>query len=704
MKRLVRDFKTIGLLLVLLTAIPGWGETAGLDEVREAVALWDRVFVELPALELYLQEGKPLQASDLEALRPVLASVGREESSNPFLPLASGTLSVLNGGPFEAAAAEASAKAGDRVAVRWLLYRAYLRLGEWKAADHELRRIRAIQDRAGLDRIAYIGWDLVRLAEDHAVRGDRQGAEEALSLAEEFSPDDPRVLFARARIFLPRGSPGALRSLMKGWWISLTSPLYGPSRWTNILASLLLAIPLGLLFVGLLLILRVTPLFKHDLAEWTRRKYAPATETLLPIMLYLLPIIFGLGLLPAVLLCLLPLGIYMTGRERLLLGALVLSLLLLPAGYQLLANMLTSTSSPRFQALLQVEDGNRAGRTEAELRRWAEEARQDLLPRFYLGRLQRSRGKFIQAEESYSQAQDLAPLEAAIWNNRGNLAYLAGDLPEAQSAYQKAIGLNPDLPHAHFNLSQILTESLFLEEAQQEYAQAIRKMPSLGRRLQRAEAEERKMVAMDAPLPVKKMWRRVLFLDSPSPEMAEFLWGGRFLGVPLAMLPWVAGGYLVAFGVCFYLRKQRRFARGCQECGKAFCPRCQRVLGEVRLCTRCAIIERTRTGAVPRGIKNIPAEAPHREPRWLGPTLALIPGMEGMYRGRTLWGFFLLATTCVVVSSLLGQVLTPATYLAGNPMPYTIAASLVMLFCLYLLAAATYTGRRGGRPGNVQWR
>jgi hypothetical protein len=228
-------------------------------------------------------------------------------------------------------------------------------------------------------------------------------------------------------------------------------------------------------------------------------------------------------------------------------------------------------------------------------------------------------------------------------------------------------------------------------------------MPGLGYRLRRAEAGERKMVAVDAPLPVKQVWRQILSLDKPSPEIAESLWGRMFLGVPLTSVPWVVGGYLVTFGAGFWLRRQRRFARACQECGKAFCPRCQRVLGEVRLCTRCAIIERARAGGVPRGVKNIPAEAPHREPRWLGPALALIPGMEGMYRGRTLWGFLLLAATCVVVSPLLAGVLTPVTYLTGSPMPYTIPASFMILFCLYLLASATYTGNRRRRPGNVRW-
>ena len=138
----MKHFKKIGLLLLLLVVIPGWGETAGLDDVREAVALWDRVFVRLPALEEYIQGGQPLEGSNLEVVGAALKSVSREEVSNPFLPLARGVLTALNQGPFEAAAAEASAKAGDRVAVRWLLYRTYLRLGEWEAADHEPRHDR----------------------------------------------------------------------------------------------------------------------------------------------------------------------------------------------------------------------------------------------------------------------------------------------------------------------------------------------------------------------------------------------------------------------------------------------------------------------------------------------------------------------------------------------------------------------------------
>jgi len=702
--RVLRDFRTIGLLLLLIVAIPPLGETAGFSEVREAVALWQRVFGRVPALEQYIRGGKPPDASSIALLAASLQEVDRQEAANPFLPLARGALSTLTKGEgISSALAEASHRAGDRVAVRWLLHGAFLRLGDEQAADRELRQIRGIRDRLGLDRIAYLGGYLAHSAGTLAARDDVPGAERALALAEEFDPALPEVFFARARILLGRGHPGGLLALMQGWWLSLTSPLYGPSHWANVLASLLLAIPVALLLVGLLLVLRVTPLFQHDVAEWGRRRFSPATQVLLLMMVYLLPVILGFGLLPAVMLTLVPLGIYLKGRERALWIALVLSLLLLPGGYRLLASLITGTTSPQFIALSRVEEGASEAATESTLLRWAAEAPHDPLPRFYLGRMHRLRGEFARGIERYSQIKGGGALQAASWTNRGNLAFLAGDLAQAQAAYENAITLSPDLAYPHFNLSQLFTERLLLEQAEQEYTRAVHTLPSLQSRIRRAGADGKKRVIVDAPLPVTDLWRRILVLDAPSPEMVEMLWGGRFLRVPLSQVPWAVGGYLVTFVGIVWLRKRRRFARACQECGRVFCPRCQRLLGEVRLCTRCAIIQRAREGEMPRTIKSLPLEETKGPSRLLEVGLALIPGVEGLYRGRTLKGFLLLTGTVLAVSPLLGQLLAPATYLPGVSLPYQGSLSILLLLCVYLFSAFTYSHRRS-RWGGGPWR
>lgn len=703
--RLMRNFKQVGLLVVLLVAIPARGETAGFAEMRDAVGLWHRVFGRVPALEQFIRGGKAPDASSFGTLEATLNALSGQEASNPFHPLAKGALFTLTKrGDVRKEASKASELAGDRVAVRWLLYQTFLRLEEKKAADREIRRIRTTRDRLGLDRIAYLGGHLAHSAEALAARHDTRAAEEALKLAIDFDSVAPSVSFAQARILLRQGSPRGFLALMKGWWVSFTSPFHGLNRWVNVLASLLIVIPFSVVLVGLVLLLRVTPLFRHDLAEWRRRRLSPATEVFLPFAVYLLPLIFGFGLLPAVLLSLLPLGIYLKGRERLLWGIVVLSLLLLPGGYRLLATVMTSTTTPRYVALLRFEEGDRSRGTETTLLRWAEEAPHDPLPRLYLGRIHRARGQLKQGIEMYSRVKGGAAHEAVAWTNRGNLAFLRGELAEAQTAYKKAIALSPELPYPRFNLSQLLTDRLLFEEAQQEYAQAIHEMPSLESRMRQVTADGRKRVLIDAPLPVTDVWRQILLFDSASPSMAENLWAGRFLGVPLATLPWMVGGYIFAFVGVLWLRKRRRFARACQQCGRAFCSRCQRLLGEVRFCTRCAILERARMGEAPPSIKNLSTEEIHREPRWIGMALALVPGTKGLYGGKTLRGFLILAVALLIVSSVFGEFLAPGMYLPGASLPYHLPAGIVLLFCLYLLSTLIHTESRPRRRKERRWR
>ncbi|MFQ5960162.1 MAG: hypothetical protein ACE5MG_02115 [Candidatus Methylomirabilales bacterium] len=697
-------FRRIGLLLLLCVAIPGRAETAGFHEVRDAVDQWHRVFGELPALEQFVRDGRRPRHQYIPALEETVEVLSQQEAANPFLPLARGALfTITKRGSVQAEAGKASHLAGDRVAVRWLLHTAFLGLGEAEAADHELRQIREIRDRLGLDRIAYLGLHLAHSAEALAARGKHEEAEKALAVAAEFDPDTPAVFFARARILLDRGSPQGVLPLVKGWWISLTSPFYGLGLWANILASILFAVPMILLLVGLVLLVRVTPLFGHDLAEWRRKRLSPGTQASLPLPVYVLPLILGFGLFPSVLLCLLPLGIYLKARERLLWGGLILSLVLLPTGYHLLARMITTTTSPRYVALVGIEEGNRSRDTEATLLQWVEATPRNPTPWFYLGRVHRLRGELDQGVAAYSRIQTGGVQEAAAWTNRGNLAFLAGDLPHAQTAYQKAVAFSPNLSYARFNLSQLLTERLLLEEAQQEYVRAIRENPALEGRMKQAVADGRKRVMVDAPLAVTVLWPQMFLLDSPSRKMAEVLWGGRFLGISLANLPWAAGAYLMAFGGIFWVRGRRRFARACEECGKVFCPRCQRLLGEIRLCTRCAIIEKVRGGEMPRSIKAIPGDETRQEPKWVGWALRLIPGIEGLYRGRILWGFLLLTATLFAVSPILGAFLAPATYLPGASLPYQVSVSFLLLVCLYLVSAMTDSGSRKPAKG-ARWR
>jgi hypothetical protein len=105
---------------------------------------------------------------------------------------------------------------------------------------------------------------------------------------------------------------------------------------------------------------------------------------------------------------------------------------------------------------------------------------------------------------------------------------------------------------------------------------------------------------------------------------------------------------------------------------------------------------------MPRTIKTLPLEEVKQPSRLLEVGLALIPGVEGIYRGRTLKGFVLLTTTVLAVSPLLGQLLAPATYLPGTSLPYHGSLSVLLLLSVYLFSAFTYN--RGRSRWSASWR
>lgn len=107
---------------------------------------------------------------------------------------------------------------------------------------------------------------------------------------------------------------------------------------------------------------------------------------------------------------------------------------------------------------------------------------------------------------------------------------------------------------------------------------------------------------------------------------------------------------------------------------------------------------------MPRSIRTILGEETRGEPKWVGWALRLVPGIEGLYRGRILWGFLLLTASLFAVSPILGAFLAPVTYLPGASLPYQASASVLLLVCLYLVSAMIDSGSHRNRAKGARWR
>ncbi len=64
--------------------------------------------------------------------------------------------------------------------------------------------------------------------------------------------------------------------------------------------------------------------------------------------------------------------------------------------------------------------------------------------------------KLQQVQDDYTRAADLAPLDAPIWYNKGNIHFEQGDYTSAIAAYTRAIELKPDMGEAFYNRGYVL--------------------------------------------------------------------------------------------------------------------------------------------------------------------------------------------------------------------------------------------------------
>jgi Tfp pilus assembly protein PilF len=70
------------------------------------------------------------------------------------------------------------------------------------------------------------------------------------------------------------------------------------------------------------------------------------------------------------------------------------------------------------------------------------------------------------------------PYDPAALNDLGNLLQLAGEPPEAEAAYRRALELSPDLISARYNLALLLQRGDRFREAMAEYHEVLARMPS----------------------------------------------------------------------------------------------------------------------------------------------------------------------------------------------------------------------------------
>jgi tetratricopeptide (TPR) repeat protein len=694
----------LGLSLWLAIPDTAWGfQMFPTGEMEEAHALRRRILSEIPQLDpKQLRETTRLSPETLALAQQRLAVLQVREAENPFFHWAQGEVLRQTQGPAAATAAfeRARQRAGKRVLIHWLLWQDLLGRDLREEAQREERALQAIQLSWGLARFPLLAMEESRLAAEAADRGDLPRAVALYDAAVANAPESPELLIGRAGVIWQADKTRLVRvvlDLAAGLFHSVRAPRTGFRLTSNLLLSLLIAWLATLCLVGTVFSIRTHRLLGHELSEHSFKRLAGQAQANLGLLLLLLPLLLGLGLLWTVLVALLISVPYMTRGERATVSILLAGLLVLPFGYGWVADRHVLASSQRFGLVQAVERGERGETLVRELQRWAAEATNAGLPRYYLGLVLKRRGEVARAEAELAQAARLLPRAGFALVGLGNIQYLLGRLPEAEATYRRAAETSPASAAVHLNLSRLYVQRLQLDLSNEALTRSLKLDPYMARTISYANDQGNTRFVLDEPVP----WGTLAASLAPQIEdvhaAAEGFWGAPLRGVSLVLLPYVAGLCLILFWVHGALRGRTPPVRRCPQCGTPFCGKCQKNPKEKEYCGPCALVFRQGEGitafARVRRIREA-EEWQRRQQSRIGVLGSVIPGGSDMYTGRIVQGFLLcLPAVWLLAEGVVLDAVTPSLRFASPlPGPIRVMVALLLLGALYL-----YSARRGWR-------
>jgi len=559
------------------------------------------------------------------------------------------------------------AEKSDNLIAHWAQRREYLRERDQRRAEDEEQRIRHLKDDLALENLFGVASALVRESHDKLAAESPALARKACKLAVDLAPALPAAHICLARATLaeePSALPAAAASLAAAARAALRDPRIGRALAVNAGGIALAGVVGAALAFVLLLFLRHSQLYVHDVHHLFPAGARRWQTNLLAAALILSPLLLQAGFIPILFTLLFAAALYASAAE-VALGCIALVLLAsLPFASAGLARLAAFGGPAADVWMLEHGEG-----TPRELRRLQDRLRSDkpeLAVAFALAHKAKREGDLAQAEQLYRKAVEAGrgasyQSLAAVHNNLGNVLLLQGDALRAVAEYQKAMDLQDDLAAPHFNLSRAyaLGGVDSLEKVQAEQARALE--------LDRAAIDEftggqlavnRKSnkFLLDAPL---DDWMLAPLVDAearlaaPVDEEVRAILAGPLPAGAATGLPLLAA---LAFIGLHALRHRLRPSGRCERCGREVCKRCD---GDARaseaLCAQCVNVFVRRTGVDPseRIRKEVAVHAYQRRRTLVARGFNLLSGAGHVLIGYPVSGVFFLLLTAVLAASVL---------------------------------------------------
>ena len=672
-------------------------------EIQEAHTLRQRILAEIPQLVPKRLQGQVRLSEETIALtQQRLTALQAREGENPFFHWAQGELTRHGQGAVAAASffERARQAAGQRVVIHWLLWQDYLRGNLQDEAQREERALQAIQVTWGLSRFPLLAAEQMPLATEVADGGDLPRAAALYEAAAANVPESPEALMDLATLTWQMDKSrlfSIIREVASAAFQILFSPRAGFRLRSNLVLSFLVTWLVMVCLVAAILSIKTQPLFAHDLNEGFLKGFPPPTRVSLGLLIFVLPLLLGLGILWAAIMALLISGPYLSRREQGMVSILLVGLAVLPLGYHGVAARHALASSHEFALAQVVDQGGRGEALVQDLHRWITEAPQAGLPRYYLGLVLKRRGELPQAEVEMTEAAQLLPRAGFVQVGLGNVRYLQGHLQEAEAAYRRASEIMPSSAAAQMNLSRLYVQRLQLDQSNEALTRSRSLDPHMVRTVLSFQSQGPAQLVVDEAVPWNDLAAGLAPRIGDVGAIADGLWGGLLRGVSLDLLPYVAVLLLIVFWVHAGLRERTMPARRCEQCGTPFCTKCRPNPKEKEYCGPCAAVFRQRDGVAAfvrvRRLREV--EEWMRKERMRTRALgSVLPGGSDLYTGRVTIGLLLFVPAVwLLIEGIVLDILTPSLRFSPSlPAPLRATVVLVLLAILY-----AYSVRRSWR-------
>ncbi|MGB6001473.1 MAG: tetratricopeptide repeat protein, partial [Thermoanaerobaculia bacterium] len=355
----------------------------------------------------------------------------------------------------------------------WLDWLTAFYRGDQERADAALSSLLANSQELGMEALPNLSLGAAASAVRFAREGDFEKAHWGVEAAEMLDPGRPEVAFAAARVASLEGSPGtALQNWVGGIFRSFKMPLE-QSLWANNLFVWVLCVLLltGGAFVALEMATRGVFLFGDLLKAFSR--YMPRIAAYGFVVLFLLwPLALSSGLLWLLIYWSILLWNYAGTSERVLLVLIWVFLVASPLVVEQQRRKLEIRTTPALVTM----DSLIAGRLDGDLISDMDELRVTLpesVPLVHLlGDLHLRLGQWETAEKLYLGVIGQESENRSALNDTGVSFYERGEFDRSIDYFRRASDVEPPHAAAHFNLSQVYSDTYRFSSAGHELEKA----------------------------------------------------------------------------------------------------------------------------------------------------------------------------------------------------------------------------------------